>query len=398
MNIDIVIGAGFGDEGKGKIVDILSNKLTLNIKFTGGAQAGHTVVTPDRRHIFSTYGSGTFQMADTYLTQHFIFNPLLFEKEHHLLKDFVSSKYDPMIWINNNCNITTPYDMLINCAVERKRGNNKHGSCGIGINETLYRSNKGFGLYVKDFFSSIPMKLIQNIRDQYVPLRLEDLGVEIEDFAYSDEFIRKFIDDVYRMFTIAIPVNDIKIKNQDNLVFEGAQGLGLDRNHKHFPHVTNGNTGLKNALEVLRENNLTSKQKNIYYVTRPYKTRHGAGPLEHENDSIKYVDNTNVHNEWQENLRFAYLDIDVLVNDISNDIEKNKQNINKYDNFYIVINCIDQMKKVIKYYENSYLNSLEKQDFPYLVMDRLSNKTGKSFTCCIGIGETRNDVYFLRKM
>ena len=85
-----VIGANFGDEGKGLMTDYFcsQNKKSLNIRFNGGAQAGHTVVTPDgKRHVFSHIGSGTFSGADTYLSEFFTLNPIMFMKEHSIIPE-----------------------------------------------------------------------------------------------------------------------------------------------------------------------------------------------------------------------------------------------------------------------------------------------------------------------
>jgi adenylosuccinate synthase len=398
MSINIVIGAGYGDCGKGKIVDYLSDELTLNIKFTGGGQAGHTVFTPDGlRHIFSTYGSGTFQMADTYLSHHFIFNPMVFEKEYNeLLGKIFIKEYSPSILANESCNITTPYDMMINQSLERSRGEKKHGSVGLGINETLYRANNGFKLTIRDFVNGKERRLLRDIRDQYLPLRLEELEIEVEDIAFDSELMYAFIDNTYRMLNIVTSVeNNSNYFKTDNLVFEGAQGLGLDKRYHHFPHVTNGNTGLKNVIELLKENMLLKTPKNIYYVTRPYKTRHGAGPLEHERIYGQYHDNTNVYNEWQENLRFGILDINVLTNDINRDIIVNREGINDHDQFFLVINCMDHMKDWFSYYHNyMFRGDNDRDKFINIIIKELNQKTGKKFNCLLGTGETRDNIDF----
>ena len=136
MNVTAVIGANFGDEGKGLMTDYFSDKKTVVVRHNGGAQAGHTVVTPDGiRHVFSHFGSGTLAGAATFLGPRFIINPLLWKKELGILKKM---GFDPKVFYAGGL-VTTPYDMLINEEIERSRGDGRHGSCGVGINETVTR-------------------------------------------------------------------------------------------------------------------------------------------------------------------------------------------------------------------------------------------------------------------
>lgn len=134
-DISVVIGANYGDEGKGLVTDFLSNSETLVVRFNGGAQAGHTVVTPEgQRHVFHHIGSGALRGAATLLSRFFIVNPFIF------LKEVKELGFEPTVSIDPRASVTTPYDMLLNQAVERKRGEERHGSCGLGINETVTRS------------------------------------------------------------------------------------------------------------------------------------------------------------------------------------------------------------------------------------------------------------------
>ncbi|HCB15329.1 MAG TPA: adenylosuccinate synthase, partial [Gammaproteobacteria bacterium] len=111
----VVIGAQFGDEGKGRWVDYYAAKNSddgIVIRFNGGAQAGHTVVTPDgRRHVFSHIGSGAFAGAKTFLSRFFVCNPILFLKEREKL---AALGIKPVTGIDPASPVTTPYDMMIN--------------------------------------------------------------------------------------------------------------------------------------------------------------------------------------------------------------------------------------------------------------------------------------------
>ena len=135
MKATAVIGANFGDEGKGAVTAHLvgaAPATSIVGRFNGGAQAGHTVVTPRRRHVFHHFGSGTLAGAASFLSRHFIVNPFLWEKERDELGH-------AELLVDPSAMLTTPFDMLLNQVAERKRGDGRHGSCGIGINETVTR-------------------------------------------------------------------------------------------------------------------------------------------------------------------------------------------------------------------------------------------------------------------
>ena len=108
------------------------------VRFNGGAQAGHTVVTPEgRRHVFSHIGSGTFAGAATFLSRFFVSHPLLFLKEWEVL---AAQGVRPVVYVDPDSPVTTPYDMMINQIIEQEQGAARHGSCGLGFGETLERN------------------------------------------------------------------------------------------------------------------------------------------------------------------------------------------------------------------------------------------------------------------
>src|SRR5262249_4576381 len=181
MNATAVIGANFGDEGKGLITDFLAAKdpaNTMVIRFNGGAQAGHTVVTPaGRRHVFHHFGAGSLAGARTFLSRFFIVNPFLWYKERQELPELT----EPMA-VDRRAMLTTPYDMLINQEAERFRGRQRHGSCGIGINETVERCGGEFATHVADIERPNRLReLLIKIAGHSVA-RLEHLGVPPSPF------------------------------------------------------------------------------------------------------------------------------------------------------------------------------------------------------------------------
>ena len=142
---DVVIGAVYGDEGKGLMTDYLAGKYIKQgksvavVRFNGGAQAGHTVNRNGMRHVFKHFGSGTLAGADTILSRHFILNPIAFFQELEDLNAKLSGGIKGVIYVENDCMVTTPFDIFINQALELKRGDARHGSCGMGIGVTVGR-------------------------------------------------------------------------------------------------------------------------------------------------------------------------------------------------------------------------------------------------------------------
>ena len=176
----VVIGANFGDKGKGLVTDHLAASLgagTLVVRFNGGAQAGHTVQTPDgRRHVFHHIGAGAFAGAATYLSRYLHANPLLLADELAALR---SLGVEPAYTVDPDAWLTTPFDMMVNQMAEEARGRARHGSCGLGINETVTRSeHQRFATRVRDLADVDRLSArLATIRDDYVPGRLAALGI-----------------------------------------------------------------------------------------------------------------------------------------------------------------------------------------------------------------------------
>ena len=123
VNVKIVVGANYGDEGKGLATDFFARNASgkcLNVLYNGGPQRGHTVeLKGGKRHVFHHFGSGTFANAHTLFDKDFMVNPILFAKEYdELARDGVDVK----CFVSPDCRVTTPYDMIINQIVEMLLG------------------------------------------------------------------------------------------------------------------------------------------------------------------------------------------------------------------------------------------------------------------------------------
>src|SRR5262249_21460952 len=146
----VVIGANFGDEGKGLAVDSLvaRDPNAAVIRFNGGAQAGHTVVAEDgRRHGFSHFGAGAFLGAATFLSRFFVVQPSIFATE---AAELAGMGVRPVVFVDPDAKVTPPFDVFINQGVEEPRGGARHGSVGIGFGETIERFELGYPLAVRD--------------------------------------------------------------------------------------------------------------------------------------------------------------------------------------------------------------------------------------------------------
>lgn len=299
MKARIVIGANFGDEGKGLMTDHLcaNGGAGVVVRFNGGAQVGHTVITPDgERHVFHHFGSGSLCDVPTFLSQFFVCNPILFFGE---LKQLQALGFCPSVFAHPDCLITTYADMVINQAIENKRANARHGSCGVGFHETMNRSKvPELKITMGDLWNGGARLESQmtEICDKYAKFRM---GSSIDEPKAITAFL-----DCCKAF--AEYVNPAGIGQCKDPVFEGAQGLLLDQDNKEFfPHVTHSSTGMKNVNALCAQAGITEKE--IYYVSRTYLTRHGAGKLSGEDRELSYEDDTNRPNAFQGTLRFAPL-------------------------------------------------------------------------------------------
>jgi adenylosuccinate synthase len=353
----VVIGANFGDEGKGLMTDYFAReggRGTLVVRFNGGAQAGHTVVDDAGvRHVFSHFGAGTLAGAGTLLARHFIANPMVFARERG---ELARLGVHPRTCIDPRALITTPYDMLINEMVETSRGAHRHGSVGIGINETVTRSGAA------DFHLSVgtarrhpraARAMLQRILHEWVPRRVATLGIEAEyarrkAVVASGTLVENWLH-LLDAFLRQVEVRDDVdvLREHEHVVFEGAQGLALDQARGAFPHVTRSNTGVRNVVELLNE--LPAAELAVTYVTRAYLTRHGAGPLEGELPGTPFpgvYDRTNVPHDFQGRLRYALLDVDALQTRIADDFgDAGRLERTLGTRMGVAVTCLDQLPR-----------------------------------------------------
>ena len=328
MKARIVIGANYGDEGKGTVVanyTKLAKGKVLNVLTNGGAQRGHSILTKDGSITFQHFGSGTYHGADNYYSRYFILNPMQFVKEYETLL------VKPKIYRSEWCRWTTPYDSMANLIHEQQLG--RHASCCMGIWNTVrrYRELGGAGTMSLNEFLGDEAKALMHLADiKHYYEKMITVPQEWKSIWDNPNIMTHFLDDCRFMSEHTIVCDNLYQLDYDELIFENGQGLllcdrGLDESDR-----TPSQTGVQYARDM--SIGIIFDDITVHYVTRPYLTRHGDGNLSGES-SRKFIsstvqeDRTNHYNEGQGEFRFGLLDIDALKSRVEGDAGKFKYEI-----------------------------------------------------------------------
>ena len=319
MRTIAVIGKNFGDEGKGFTCSCLASSLknALIIKHNGGGQAGHTVEDPKGkwRFIHHQIGAGAEYHVPTLFADSFM--PDLFQLGKEVKEFTELFGFQPILYSEKNARVTTVDDVLLNMGSEVARGKNRHGSCGMGIEECVQRNAAGYGITVEELAGWSKQDLLdrlKQIRKEYTERRAKILGIYPSNPYYemlnNETVLENFMIEVKENVKLLTLVDaDRKwLEKFQNLIFETGQGLLLDQDYEDYaPHLTSSKTGIHNSTIFLEKRGLFLDE--AIYVTRPYVTRHGNGPLPCEVDHSELPgvgeDLTNQPNEWQGTLRYA---------------------------------------------------------------------------------------------
>lgn len=307
MNVKVVTGANLGDEGKGMVAFSLAREAiskdekVLSILYNGGVQRGHTA----NGQVVHCTGTGDLAGGTTYYDKHFLVDPIALW--------LTGTK----VYIHPECRVVLPCDVIRNREKEISRGASKHGSCGMGIFECSKRSKydhlRVCANDLKDIFSLYGK--VEHLR--------KSLGHGLDDEVYNTDNFMRAADYVVRNCPM-VELHEI-VSGYDTLIFEGGQGLLLDQaNGKDFPHLTPSSVGSFNIYETI--NNLGAESTDIFYVSRSYMTRHGVGPMDaeckKEDINPDIVDATNIRNDWQDDLRFGYIDTNKLYRRVRGDFAR----------------------------------------------------------------------------
>ena len=276
MKVDILLGLQWGDEGKGKIVDFLAPKYNVVARFQGGPNAGHTLEFDGIKHVLHQIPSGIFRKSIANIIGNgVVLDPVIFKTE---VEQLVQLKANPRknLYISKKAQLILPTHRLLDEAYEKAKGKDKIGSTLKGIGPTYQDKIGRLGLRVGD-------TLLPDFHERYISLRdkhLEtlkflqfdyELEASEENFFVAIEFLKEFelIDSEYF-------VNE-KLRANNSVLAEGAQGSLLDIDFGSYPFVTSSNTMVAGACTGLGIP--PSSVGEVYGIFKAYCTRVGSGPF-----------------------------------------------------------------------------------------------------------------------
>ena len=307
----IVVDLAFGDCGKGSIVDFLAREhvdageTPLVVRFNGGPQAAHNVVTPapdGRHHTFAQFGSGTFLPGvRTLLSRFVLIEPYaLINEAEHLRAIGVGDALRRLI-VDADCLVITPPQQAANRLRELSRGPDAHGTCGMGVGEAMADAIERPELILRagdladrigvarKLLAAREMK-VEQLREAMVSLGGMPRARQAIETLIKGDWIDVAIDN-YAWLASQVSVVDQRVTQQiirDSaaVIFEGAQGVLLDENHGFHPHTTWSTTTFANAELLLDEAGVTATRTRLG-VLRSYFTRHGPGPFVTEDAAMR---------------------------------------------------------------------------------------------------------------
>lgn len=273
----IVIGAQWGDEGKGKITDLLSRSADVVVRYQGGNNAGHTVVVGDRTFKLHLIPSGIlYPKTECIIASGTVIDPQVLLEEVDRLTDLGISTEN--LFIAETSHVTMPYHRVLDRASEDQRAEHKIGTTGRGIGPTYADKSERVGIRVIDLMDEkrLAKKLRWAIEQKNIVLQklynLEPLDADaiIEEYRGYAERLRPHVVDA----SLKI---DAAIRERRNILFEGAQGTLLDLDHGTYPYVTSSNPVAGGAC-IGAGVGPTSIDR-VIGVAKAYTTRVGEGPF-----------------------------------------------------------------------------------------------------------------------
>ena len=275
MKVDVLLGLQWGDEGKGKVVDVLTPKYDAVTRFQGGPNAGHTLEFEGQKYVLRSIPSGIFQGGKMNIIGNgVVLDPVLFRQEAEAL---AASGHDitRQLYISKKAHLIMPTHRVLDAAYEAAKGDAKVGTTGKGIGPTYTDKVSRNGLRVGDLLSGFDEKYAIAKRKHEVILR--GLGYEYDIAALEQEWLEAL--DYLKRFPLIdseYVVNEL-LREGKSVLAEGAQGTMLDVDFGSYPFVTSSNTicaGACSGLGVAPRN-----IGEVYGIFKAYCTRVGAGPF-----------------------------------------------------------------------------------------------------------------------
>ncbi len=274
--VDALLGIVFGDEGKGKVVDVFTPKYDVVARFAGGPNAGHTIIFDGKKFVLRSIPSGIFDEGKLNIIGNgCVIAPDLFMNE---AKELEAAGYDlrSRLHISKRAHLILPTHRVLDRAYEAAKGKNKVGTTGKGIGPTYSEKASRTGLRVGDILENFPAKYAalkarheQILRD----LHYTDYDITDEERLWLEgvEYMRQF-----QLTDTEIEINRLLTEGKSVLA-EGAQGTMLDIDHGTYPYVSSSSTTTGGVCTGLGVG--PNKIDQVYGIFKAYSTRVGAGPF-----------------------------------------------------------------------------------------------------------------------
>ena len=277
----VIVGAQWGDEGKGKIVDVLSENFSVVARYAGGHNAGHTVIINGKKFILQLVPCGVLRPGcRSVIGNGVVLDPLAFLREAGALRE-TGVKIDGYLFVSNRAHVILPYHRMIELAAENAPGRVKIGTTSRGIGPAYEDKMGRRGLRVADLLDlQLLKKHIENaVREKNMiahalfnsePLDADKMYTE---YAQAAEKIAPFVCDT------AVLLNQA-LTSGESILFEGAQGTMLDIDHGTYPFVTSSSATSGGA--VIGTGVAPNAINSVIGITKAYCTRVGEGPFPSE--------------------------------------------------------------------------------------------------------------------
>lgn len=278
MAVDLLLGLQWGDEGKGKIVDVFTKKYDIIARFQGGPNAGHTLEFDGQKHVLHTIPSGIFhENAINLVGNGVVIDPVIFKRElDNLSKAGVD--YKDKLVISRKAHLILPTHRLLDAASEASKGKAKIGSTLKGIGPTYMDKTGRNGIRVGDLELSDWKEKYRNLADKHeAMISFYNVDVQYNLGELEAEFFKaietlkslQFIDSEEYLYQAQ--------KNGKSILAEGAQGSLLDIDFGTYPFVTSSNTTAAGACTGLGV--APNQIKEVFGIFKAYTTRVGSGPF-----------------------------------------------------------------------------------------------------------------------
>ena len=289
MKVDVLLGLQWGDEGKGKVVDVLTPKYDIVARFQGGPNAGHSLEFQKIKHVLHTIPSGIFRENQINIIGNgVVIDPIIFKKEIDALTPMVNDIHKKL-FISKKAHLILPSHRILDAASEKAKGNTKIGSTLKGIGPTYMDKTGRNGLRVGDILAPDFMDRYKALTEKHIQL------LTMYNFEYNlQEYEKGWFEgiDVIRQFDLIESEHYLNsaLESGKSILAEGAQGTLLDIDFGSYPFVTSSNTICAGACTGMGI--APGKIGEVYGIFKAYCTRVGSGPFP-----------TELEDETGENLR-----------------------------------------------------------------------------------------------